>query len=211
MRREATKASIAAAPTALPGTSGRTTGCQAQWSSRGSRHVPSGHAAPASIHAPTSSISSAERAFPRGGIRRSGSVEVTRSWSALVPRLPATTTAAVSSGLRGSRSRRSPPSWESGPWHSRQRLEKRARTCSATALPSPCPAPPGSAALLPAIAELAAMAARSRIRATARGWGERGMGAGCHFASGLTRMLRKWTSSPWPRKPMWPLVRLRPG
>ena len=113
------------------GTAGRTSGCQAQWSRRGSRSATaacrsasdSGQAAPASIHRLSMSISVAESRSPSGGIRFFSSVLPIRRISSLSLLLPATMTGPKSPPLcaRCFTSSRRRFSCVSGPWQSPQR------------------------------------------------------------------------------------------
>ena len=121
------------------GTAGRVTGCQAQWSSRGSRSLSlasrsasdSGQAAPESIHCSSSAISAAESRSPSGGIFFLSSVLVIRWISSLSPLLPATITGPKSPpfNARCLTSSRSRLSCVSGPWQSPQRPTSSGRIC----------------------------------------------------------------------------------
>ena len=110
------KASIGLATSATAGTSGRTSGRNAQCSF---------HSAPSSIQRVTVSTCVAESRAPSGGICTSGSVEVIRSRISLAAESPGTiardplSSAAVAPACWSSRR---PPSCVSGPWQATHRF-----------------------------------------------------------------------------------------
>ena len=119
-------------------------GCQAQWSSRGSRTASSsssaswpGHGSPASIHAARAATSSEVSRSPSGGIICSGFVVLTRRMSSLASALPATAAGPKSPPRRiaARESSRRCDSCPSAPWHSAQRA--RIKACAAECASSP--------------------------------------------------------------------------
>ena len=116
------------------GTAGLTIGCQAQWSSRGSRAAAaresseSGQDASASIQAVMAATSSFVSRSPSGGII-CFDVVIIRRTSSLSRPLPATIAGPNSPPLSipARESSRSPDSWASAPWHSEQRAARIAK------------------------------------------------------------------------------------
>ena len=154
LRSASTPASVANAAT-RSGTGGFTIGCQAQWSSRGSRTAADasssepGQGAPASIQAVMAATSSFDSCSPSGGIICSGFVVVIRRTSSLVVAFPATAAGPKSPPLSmaARESSRRFDSWASAPWHSTQRAARiaRAGACASCASSAAACGPPPAA------------------------------------------------------------------